>query len=280
MPWGGSGDGLAMKTILTVDDSAGVRRLLALTLSGRGDRVIEACDGRDALSKLVSEPVHLIITDLNMPEMSGVELVRRVRALPQYASVPILILTSDSQSRERAAGKAAGATGWITKPFTRAQMGLAVEKILGPGLPRRTGRRDPLQLFRVEAEELLARIDSIAGELKQRPADVAAIERMFRAFHTIKGTGAMFGFDRVAGHSHHFALVFREAVNGARAIDEPLLMLVHAARNQLRALLDDPVNASLDEECRRTIAALRELPVKRGSAQKTNPESYAHDPAR
>lgn len=119
-----------MKTVLTVDDSPSIRQMVKLTLSQRGHEVIEACDGGDALAKLEKQPAHLIITDLNMPNMDGIQLIQRARALPQLRFVPILMLTTESQPEKKQAGRAAGATGWIVKPFTREQLIAVVDKVL------------------------------------------------------------------------------------------------------------------------------------------------------
>lgn len=119
-----------MGTILTVDDSTSMRQMVALTLTQCGHQVIEACDGQDALAKLSRQPIHLIITDLNMPNMDGLELIRQARALPQFRFVPILMLTTESQADKKQAGKTAGATGWIVKPFTRDQLKAVVAKVL------------------------------------------------------------------------------------------------------------------------------------------------------
>jgi two-component system, chemotaxis family, chemotaxis protein CheY len=119
-----------MRTILTVDDSPSMRQMVALTLSQRGHKIIEACDGRDALAKIAAEPVHLIITDLNMPNMNGIELIQQARALPQTKFIPILMLTTETQAEKKQAGRAAGATGWIVKPFTREQLTAVVDKVL------------------------------------------------------------------------------------------------------------------------------------------------------
>lgn len=119
-----------MRTILTVDDSPSVRQMVALTLTQRGHQVIEAGDGREALAKLTSGTVHLVITDLNMPNMDGLELIRQARALPQCRFMPILMLTTESQPEKKLAGKTAGATGWIVKPFTREQLTAVVDKVL------------------------------------------------------------------------------------------------------------------------------------------------------
>lgn len=118
------------KTILTVDDSASVRQMVKFTLSEAGYSVIEAVDGEDALRKLAG-PVHLVITDLNMPNLDGIGLIRKVRANPACKGVPILMLTTESQESRKQEGKAAGATGWIVKPFTTQQLLAVVKRVLG-----------------------------------------------------------------------------------------------------------------------------------------------------
>jgi len=118
------------KVILTVDDSASVRQMVRFTLAEAGYRVIEAVDGRDALAKL-AEPVNLVITDLNMPNLDGIGLIRGIRANPACKAIPILMLTTESQESRKQEGKAAGATGWIVKPFTTQQILAVVKKVLG-----------------------------------------------------------------------------------------------------------------------------------------------------
>ena len=118
------------KTIMTVDDSASVRQMVGFTLRSAGYEVIEAADGVDALGRLRGA-VHLIVTDLNMPRMDGIELIRRVRALEHYKYVPVLMLTTESQPAQKQAGKAAGATGWIVKPFSAEQLLGVLKKVLG-----------------------------------------------------------------------------------------------------------------------------------------------------
>ena len=118
------------KTVLTVDDSASVRQMIRFTLSDAGYGVIEAVDGKDALAKLES-PVNLIITDLNMPNLDGLGLIRRVRSNPAWKGVPIIMLTTESQESRKQEGKAAGATGWIVKPFTPQQLVNVVRRVIG-----------------------------------------------------------------------------------------------------------------------------------------------------
>ena len=117
------------KTIMTADDSASVRQMVGFALRGAGYEVIEAVDGQDALEHLKG-PVHLVITDLNMPRLDGIELIRRIRGMAAYKYIPILMLTTESQDAKKQAGRAAGASGWITKPFRTEQLVLVAKKLL------------------------------------------------------------------------------------------------------------------------------------------------------
>ena len=119
------------KRIITVDDAATMRRLIAYTLRGAGHEVLEAEDGEDALRLLVGQGIDLVITDINMPKMDGIELVRRLRSLPRFQATPILLLTTESDPEKKRQGKEAGATGWITKPFQPDQLVAAVAKVTG-----------------------------------------------------------------------------------------------------------------------------------------------------
>jgi two-component system chemotaxis response regulator CheY len=118
-----------VKTIMTVDDSASLRQMVSLVLQGAGYRVVEAVDGVDALSKLKSQEVHFFLSDINMPNMNGLEFTRQVRALPQYRFVPIVLLTTESHPEKKLEGKAAGATAWIVKPFNPDQLLAVVKKV-------------------------------------------------------------------------------------------------------------------------------------------------------
>jgi two-component system chemotaxis response regulator CheY len=118
------------KVILTVDDSASVRQMVKFTLVDAGYTVIEAVDGQDALTKL-TRPVNLVITDLNMPNLDGIGLIRRLRANPACKGIPIIMLTTESQDSRKQEGKAAGATGWIVKPFATQQLLAVVKRVLG-----------------------------------------------------------------------------------------------------------------------------------------------------
>jgi two-component system, chemotaxis family, chemotaxis protein CheY len=119
------------KSIMTVDDSASVRQMVTFTLKDAGYSVVEACDGRDALAKLTTAPVNMVITDYNMPNLDGIGLIRELRAMPAFKFIPIVLLTTESQMEKKQEGKAAGATGWIVKPFKPEQLVAVVKKVLG-----------------------------------------------------------------------------------------------------------------------------------------------------
>ena len=117
------------KRALTVDDSRTMRDMVAFTLTNAGYDVIQAEDGQDALSKLGDAKVDVIITDLNMPNMNGIELIRALRANPTHAGTPILMLTTEADDTKKTEGKAAGATGWIVKPFNPEKLVQVVGKV-------------------------------------------------------------------------------------------------------------------------------------------------------
>lgn len=119
------------KRIMIVDDSATMRQMLNFTLSEASYEPVEASNGQEALDILANEQVDMLITDLNMPEVDGLSLIRKVRTMKPYKYIPILMLTTESQTEKKMEGKSAGATGWIVKPFTPQQLLSVVEKILG-----------------------------------------------------------------------------------------------------------------------------------------------------
>ncbi len=119
------------KRIMTVEDSISMRELISFTLQGKGYEVVEAEDGRDALTKLALTRVDLVITDLNMPNMNGIELTRSLRADATYRFVPVILLTTESQEEKKNQGRQAGATAWITKPFKQEQLLYVVKKVIG-----------------------------------------------------------------------------------------------------------------------------------------------------
>ena len=120
------------KTILIVDDSASVRQVVKIAVTGAGYDVIEGVDGKDALNKLNGQKVHLIISDVNMPNMDGITFVKEVKKLDAYKFTPIIMLTTESQEEKKLQGQAAGAKAWVVKPFQPAQMLAAVAKLIMP----------------------------------------------------------------------------------------------------------------------------------------------------
>lgn len=119
------------KRVMTVDDSATVRQVLQMTLEGAGYEVLQAVDGVDALNLLNTETVDMMVTDLNMPNMDGINLIREVRQNPANRFMPIIMLTTESQPERKKEGKLAGASGWIVKPFRPEQL-LAVVRVVCP----------------------------------------------------------------------------------------------------------------------------------------------------
>jgi len=120
-----------MASILAVDDSASMRQMVSFTLKGAGYDVTEAKDGQEALDIAKSAKFNLVITDVNMPNMDGITLTKELRTLPAYKFIPILTLTTESSGEKKTAGKQAGATGWIVKPFNPDQLLATVKKVLG-----------------------------------------------------------------------------------------------------------------------------------------------------
>lgn len=119
------------KTILCVDDSASIRQMVGFTLKSVGYEVVDAVDGMDGLDKAKSRAVDLVLTDQNMPRMDGLTLIKNLRGLPQYKSVPILMLTTESSDAMKSQGRAAGATGWLVKPFDPQKLIEVVKKVIG-----------------------------------------------------------------------------------------------------------------------------------------------------
>lgn len=119
------------KTILAVDDSASIRQMVAFTLKGAGYEVIQAVDGQDALDKANYHQVNLVLTDINMPRMDGLKLLELLRKLAHYKNIPILILTTESGDEIKAKGRAAGATGWLVKPFDPKRLLEVIDKVIG-----------------------------------------------------------------------------------------------------------------------------------------------------
>jgi len=120
------------KTILIVDDSVSLRQVVGIALKGAGYDVIEGCDGVDALTKLDGRKIHLIISDVNMPNMDGITFVRAAKQLPSYKFTPVIMLTTEAGDAKKQAGQAAGAKAWVVKPFQPPQMLAAVAKLILP----------------------------------------------------------------------------------------------------------------------------------------------------
>lgn len=120
-----------MATILAVDDSASMRQMVSFTLKGAGYNVVEAVDGVDALSKAKAQTFDCIVTDVNMPNKDGIELIKDLRAMSNYKFTPMLMLTTEAGMDKKQQGKEAGATGWIVKPFNPDQLLKTIQKVLG-----------------------------------------------------------------------------------------------------------------------------------------------------
>ncbi|MDP2805072.1 MAG: response regulator [Gallionellaceae bacterium] len=120
------------KTVMIVDDSASLRQVVGIALRGAGYEVLEGCDGKDALSKLTGQKVHLVISDVNMPNMDGITFVKNMKLLPAYKFTPVIMLTTEAQESKKLEGQAAGAKAWVVKPFQPTQMLAAVAKLVMP----------------------------------------------------------------------------------------------------------------------------------------------------
>ena len=118
------------KLILIIDDSESIRELVSLTLESYGYLVQKGVDGEDALSFFDGREIHLVITDLNMPKIDGIDLIKQIRKKEGYSTVPILMLTTESQPQKKQEAKLAGATGWIVKPFVEEKLLEIVKKVI------------------------------------------------------------------------------------------------------------------------------------------------------
>jgi len=118
------------KVIMTADDSLTIRDIVSYTLTAEGYTVVQAKDGVEALKMITAKPIDMLITDLNMPGMDGIELIKKARAIPAYKFIPIVMLTTESTDGKKQAGKAAGATAWIVKPFKPEELVGVVKKVL------------------------------------------------------------------------------------------------------------------------------------------------------
>lgn len=119
------------KTIMVVDDSSSIRQVVGLALRGAGYDVVEACDGKDAIGKLAGKKIHLFISDVNMPIMDGIALVKELKAKPEYKFTPIIMLTTEGSDAKKKEGQLAGAKAWMVKPFQPPQLLKAVSMLIG-----------------------------------------------------------------------------------------------------------------------------------------------------
>jgi len=117
------------KRILTIDDSRTIRDMLNLTLSEAGFEVLQAVDGEDGIDVFAKERVDVVITDINMPKMDGYEVIRHIRGKPEYKSMPVLVLTTESEAEKRNIAREAGATGWLVKPFDPERLIATINKV-------------------------------------------------------------------------------------------------------------------------------------------------------
>jgi len=120
-----------MHSILAVDDSASMRQMVSFTLKSAGYNVVEAVDGQDAWEKAGERNFDLVLTDQNMPRMDGISLTKKLRDNPKFKTTPILILTTESSDAMKAQGRAAGATGWLVKPFDPQKLLEVIKKVIG-----------------------------------------------------------------------------------------------------------------------------------------------------
>lgn len=119
-----------MQTILIADDSATIRQMASFCLRQAGYEVVEAVDGMDALEKIKTQKINLLLTDLYMPHLDGIELAKQVRGMMQYRCMPILVLTTEAQAARKNEGQAAGVSGWFVKPFEPSQLIKVIKRLM------------------------------------------------------------------------------------------------------------------------------------------------------
>ena len=193
---------------------------------------MEAVDGKDALTKLTG-PVNLVITDLNMPNLDGIGLIRRLRANPACKGMPIVMLTTESQESRKQEGKAAGATGWIVKPFTHAAASGGGEEADRMNLDRHQ------QAFQDEARELLVELESALLELDQKREDPEVVGAGFPGVCTpSKDRARCSDSSDISGFAHHLESAFDQLRKGQLAVTSDLINLSLAAGDQMKKMLD------------------------------------------
>lgn len=120
------------KTIMIIDDSISLRQVVSIALHNAGYEVVEACDGKDALARLTGQKIHLMICDVNMPNMDGISFLKAIRQHPSYKFTPVIMLTTEAGEEKKREGQAAGARAWVVKPFKPDQLLVAVSKLILP----------------------------------------------------------------------------------------------------------------------------------------------------
>jgi len=120
------------KTIMIIDDSASLRQVVCIALTSAGYDVLEACDGQDALDKLTGIKIHLMLCDVNMPNLDGISFLKALRQNPSYKFTPVIMLTTEAGEDKKKEGQAAGARAWVVKPFKPEQLLMAVSKLILP----------------------------------------------------------------------------------------------------------------------------------------------------
>eukprot|EP01035_Chromulina_nebulosa_P012535 gene12535-16715_t len=201
-----------------------MRDMVSYTLREAGFAVSEAEDGKKALTALQAAPVDVIITDLNMPNMDGVSLIRALRAHPQFRAVPILMLTTESDAAKKAEGKSAGATGWLVKPFDPKKLVDVVTRHL------RTTYFD-------ESTELMESAYAALAALEDGSGDEETMHALFRAIHSIKGGGGAFGFARMVALAHAMETLLDLMRDGTVPTDPARVALVLRGADVLADLL-------------------------------------------
>jgi len=120
------------KTIMIIDDSISLRQVVSIALTSAGYEVIEACDGKDALAKLTGQRIHLMVCDVNMPNMDGISFLKALREHPNYKFTPVIMLTTEAGEDKKKEGQMAGAKAWVVKPFKPLQLLVAISKLIQP----------------------------------------------------------------------------------------------------------------------------------------------------
>ena len=223
------------KTILTIDDSASIRQMVVMTLASAGHTVIEAINGADGYDKATANTVHAVITDLNMPVLNGIEFIRK------YRQHPVQQGRADHPADHRVRrGTQAPGQGSRRHRLDRQ----AVQAGPAAGRHQEGHRRmsfpDPTETFRQEARELLEQLEQGLLDLEQNPANDDLINSTFRALHTIKGSGAMFGFTAVASFVHEFETAFDQVRKGQTVATPALIEVALDAKDHIHKLIEQP----------------------------------------